>query len=130
MIVLDSNVWIGFLNSNDSLHSLCDEVFTKIADEPILVPDHIITEVFTVLRQKAGNQVAVDFLNLLNSSTQLKKTQLNPTDFENFMKFCAESSFEKLSFTDELMRYIQEIHDFFIITFDKDLQKALNLKKQ
>ena len=47
MIILDSNIWIAYLNKNDNQHNKAVSFFDKIK-ENILITEYIILEVATV----------------------------------------------------------------------------------
>src|SRR3989344_4264646 len=62
-VFVDSNIFIGVLNKRDALHEKALGVWETLKKEQccLVVSNGIISEVITVLSQRAGKQKALDF---------------------------------------------------------------------
>ncbi len=123
MKVLDSNIWIAFLNKKDSQHQKAVKLF-DVLDSKVIIPEYIILEVCSILVLKVNKETADNFLKMifLNKDVEVLFS-------DNFLKvadFFISKKIKKLSFIDIFLLYLSD--DYEVLTFDKDLQKAIKSK--
>ena len=125
MYLLDSNVWIALYNPNDSSHQRSKADFEKIASEHqrIVISDHVLSEVFTHILYRFGRQDALAFLDEVLNNPEILIHTLNSGDIREISEEIAHSK-PKLSFTDEVLRFLSDRYGYWLLTYDKDLAKA------
>jgi len=121
-IILDSNVWIAFLNKDDSQNAKASELFTKISIEKVLLTEYIILEVATIIKQKRGQEFANRFLLNFTNGTQLK-ILYSAEFYQQTIKLFISSSQNKLSFVDTSLVVLSD--KYKIISFDKELAEII-----
>jgi len=121
-IIFDSNVWIGYFNTDDSTHEQALKIFSKHAKDTVVVTEYVLLEVTTVLKQKIGASATNIFLKTLLQTATIK---LLPSSqfFTETLALFLESEENNLSFIDMSLVYLSR--DFLIITFDGKLSDAL-----
>jgi predicted nucleic acid-binding protein len=120
-LLLDTNVWVGMVSKEDSLHARSLDFAQSIRPEDtLLLPDCIVEEVASVLTYRYSKQKANEWLayTLKNNATMLV-----PTNITSLVKFFIQSSIS-MSFTDHALVYIAEHHKAELITFDEQLLKV------
>ncbi len=122
MTILDSNVWIAYLNTNDSQHKKAKKVFETTA-APIILPEYVIAEVTTVLAYHAGKETANQFLHIAQHNTDIKILLTEHTFFLKIIEAFMQTSSKTLSFIDISLLVLS--HRFPVITFDNALAKAI-----
>lgn len=121
MILIDTSVWISFLDKSDINHSKAQKIFTEYHQNEIGIFDHIYTEVLTVLRIKVSEKSCHKFADFVSKlETQLVISDREIFTLAKFLFF----NFKKLSFTDSLLLASARITKSNLSTFDKNLQKA------
>jgi predicted nucleic acid-binding protein len=125
MILIDANVWIARFNSADSLHKLARSDFGKIADagERIAISDHILSEVSTHFLYRDGREKAAEFLRGILQNRDIFIHTLKPEEVREVSERLTLSS-KKLSFADEVLRFLSERYGYRLLTYDKDLARA------
>lgn len=122
MTILDSNVWIAFLHKDDTQHKKAENVF-RVCEKPIVVPEYVVIEVSSVLSQKAGKKIADAFLVIITQSEDIEILFSEDQFFSEVIAFFQQRNEKHLSFIDFVLLYLSS--SYFIITFDKKLQKAI-----
>ena len=123
MIILDSNIWIWYLLEDDSLFEKSKEIIKSIYNKKIFISDYLISEIITVLLIRWNKGIVDDFLEIIYNNEDVKVIYTSPIIFHEIIKFFKENNFNKLSFVDQSLLFLSK--DFEIITFDKELNKAL-----
>jgi predicted nucleic acid-binding protein len=122
MIILDSNIWIAYLNKSDSQHRKAVSLFGQIKDE-ILITEYIIIEVATVLAMRVDKNIADDFIRFVTDNTDIQVLSSS----ENFLSKSIEYFFEykdnDLSFVDISLLALSKNYELY--TFDKELKKQI-----
>ena len=123
-IILDSNVWIGHLMVNDTLHLRATELMEDLGGIVVVVPEYVLLEVVTILKVYKKYKEAEIFSKrvLSNNAMYLPSSGLARLTAD----VCFVSKYKKLSFIDTALLVLSK--DYEIITFDKDLQKAIDAK--
>jgi predicted nucleic acid-binding protein len=125
MIILDSNIWIAYLNKNDSQHSQAVSVFNKIEDN-ILITEYIILEVATVLAMRADKQIADAFIDLVMKNQDIKVLSSSKIFFNKTLGHFLKYKKSNLSFVDISLLALSKNYQVF--TLDKELKKEINNK--
>jgi predicted nucleic acid-binding protein len=126
-VIIDSNVWIGFRNNTDSLHTSAIEVMKKIEKEKtkIIITNFIIQEVFTILSLKSGQQYAIQCYDFLNDHEMIDDIDMNKDWMLAITHFIKNNQFSsQLSMTDISILYVAKTFGLDIISFDTALMRA------
>jgi len=122
-IVLDSCVWIGLCDENDSLREQSLVLAESFPFGEVCVPEYIYSEVLTRLRAKVGIDSCKVFAKALSSlGLTVRLTTLNLLETGSRIFF---SRGENLSFTDCMLLAEAKRNKMKVLTFDKVLKKAL-----
>jgi len=122
-ILLDSCVWIGLCDANDSLHQKAFSLVEGLDSDRLFLCDHVFAEVMTRLRRKTGKEGCFAFLRFLKNFGMT----INVSDRDILLK-CTSiflNKDEDLSFTDCLLLAEAKENKMKVLTFDKILEKAL-----
>jgi len=121
-IIFDSNVWIGYFNTEDSTHAKAVAFFKMYNNYTIVLTEYVLLEVATVLKQKIGyaatNKIVTTLLQTENIQLLQSADYFAPT-LNTFLT----SKDKNLSFVDVSLVVLSS--DFTVITFDKKLATAL-----
>lgn len=71
MIFVDTSYWVALHNRKDSNHRLARELLTRHSGHPLLTSNHVVGETWTMLRRRAGFELAVRFLDRVERSRRL-----------------------------------------------------------
>jgi predicted nucleic acid-binding protein len=121
MVILDSSVWIAFLNKNDSQHQKAVRVFNKLSP-PVIMPEYIILEVASVLASRVKKELTDQFLELCFNSQEVEVLLSERGLFEQTVDFFKKA--KKLSFVDAQLLVLSNFYP--VITFDNNLSRAIN----
>ncbi len=122
VVIFDSNIWIGYLDRDDSSHAKCVEIVSK-NKEKVLVPEYVMLEVVTVLVRKRGKEIADKFIDFIINN---QDTWLEPSTKDTFIKsliFFQDNDYSSLSFVDQTLLFLSK--DYKVITLDKNLSSVL-----
>lgn len=103
MIFVDSGAWIAFLNRRDQHHDDAVGIYNDLVqqDTQLLTTDYVIAE--TVNRLRYNHLVAVQFLDLIESSRAtggLTVAVIDSTLFQKAEQLFRQYDTARLSFTD------------------------------
>ncbi len=119
-VLLDSSVWVAYINPHDSQHGKALKLFEELDIEVFVIPEYVLLETLSIIQMRVGKKYANNFLKFAKSeyaiileSTMYFKQTLDI--FPNYDK--------KLSFVDLALVYLSKYYE--VITFDKNLQKAI-----
>ena len=122
MTILDSNIWIAWLNESDSQHGEADQVLAEVT-LPIGLPEYVLLEVATVLSRRVNKKTADGFIRYVQDN---KDIQLIPSSGE-FLQAVIKAYLKKphrgLSFVDVSLTVFAK--NYSVRTFDVRLKKAL-----
>lgn len=122
MMVLDANVWIAFLNPDDSNHHKAQKIFST-TQGGIGIPEYVLLEVITILAQKMGKDTADKFLQMARASKDVGILPSSKEFLDEVMQLYLSRTNGKLSFVDYSLLYLSGKTN--VVTFDKDLKKEL-----
>ena len=54
-VIFDSNVWIGYFNSDDTTHARAVANFKKYGDQTVVLTEYVLLEIATILKQKISH---------------------------------------------------------------------------
>ena len=123
ILIFDSSFLFALINKKDSLHNEALK-FKYLMTEMRILPDFIILEVATILRNKVSEEMSINFVN---SFTDTEGVQIK-SFFEYFGNFCGEFTNlenKKLSFVDASLLALHKTGKYKIITFDKNLEQQI-----
>ncbi|MBU4332625.1 PIN domain-containing protein [Patescibacteria group bacterium] len=122
MIILDSNIWIALLNIDDSDHARAQELM-KDLEENIIVTEHVLLEVATIISQKVDKDTADNFIKRVISTKEIEIFPSSEEFLDRVIKFYLSKSNRNLSFVDYSLLLLSK--RIKVITFDKILKKEL-----
>ena len=121
-VIFDSNVWIAFLNKEDSQHEKAVQIFQENEDK-VVIPEYVVLEVSSVLQIRANQSLANKFLQKISQSTNVEILLSTQELFLATNVLFQSQKKGKLAFTDcTLLALSEKIN---VITFDLNLQKAI-----
>jgi predicted nucleic acid-binding protein len=123
MTLFDSNIWIAYLNKNDSQHKKAVSLFNKL-DEELLITEYIILEVATVLAMRVDKKLANNFLEIVLDNTDIQVLTSSGDFFAKTVDYFISYKDNDLSFADVSLLALSRIYDVY--TFDKELEKRIN----
>ena len=105
MIFVDSGAWIALLDRRDQYHSEAVAIYNDLMQQrtQLLTTDYVIDETATRLRYKVNHSIAVQFLNLIESSKvtgRLTVTEIDSVLFQTAERLFRQYDTAELSFTD------------------------------
>lgn len=102
--LLDSNVLIGARVSSDQHHDVSRAITTGIDTGELptgRIPEDVLSEVLNFLHARAGKQVAVETLDVIQASIDLEVDETTKTDFDAGRSLFRQ--YDGLSFTDAVI---------------------------
>jgi predicted nucleic acid-binding protein len=124
MIIIDSCVWISFLDENDSLHKKAMNLFISITWEQVFLPNLIYYEVITVLKIKKRRHQLLDNFEKFRSNFNLKYEIIEESVKQKALLNFFQTD-KPLSFVDCILWTYSQAGNK-IKTFDKELIKIIN----
>ena len=105
MIFVDSGAWIALLNRRDQHHDDAVVIYTTLKQQKVqlLTTDYVIDETVTWLRYRVNHAIAVQFLDLIESSRAIDVLTLVAIDrilFRAAEQLFRQYDTARLSFTD------------------------------
>ena len=105
MIFVDTGAWIALLNQKDKYHDDAVVIYNGLKQQraQLLTTDYVIDETATWLKYRANHQVAVQFLDLVESVGKtgvLTIAEIDKTLFQEAKRLFRQYDSAKLSFTD------------------------------
>jgi predicted nucleic acid-binding protein len=120
MNIIDSSVWVALFLTFDTNHQKAKALIGKIA-RPIFVPYSVVAEVTTVLAYKHSKKQADNFIDYINGNRDIILLNNDLNEELRFFKTLKK----RLSFTDASLMYLSQKLGVSMITFDKQLARAL-----
>ena len=105
MIFVDSGAWIALLNQRDQYHDDAVVIYNGLKQQKarLLTTDYVIDETVTWLKYRSSHQVAVQFLDLVESVEKtgvLTVAEIDKILFQEAKKLFRQYDSVQLSFTD------------------------------
>ena len=121
-IILDSSVWIAYLHEGDSQHEKAMRTVDVLTD-PVIVPDDVLNEVGTTLKNKGREDLAKHFVREVVSVSSMPLLVLDEDVVRRVANTFLSRSGDSFFFTDTALLVLSD--EYRVITFDKKLQKAI-----
>ena len=119
-IIPDSCVWLAYFSEADAFHGIARDFFSK--DDPfVVVPEYILLEVSTILRQRKLENELVSFLDIATKDGVYLSAEGAGVKLAEKYK---HSPYKKLSFTDFALLELSKTHR--VLTYDRALKKAID----
>ena len=122
MIILDSNIWIAFLNIDDFNHKKAERVFKELS-EKIILTEYVLLEVTTVVSLKVSKEAANNFIKTVVDNKDIEILPSSKEFLEGVIKFYLSKKNKNLSFVDYSLAYLSQ--KFKVLTFDRKLKSEL-----
>lgn len=123
-VIFDTNVWIGLLDEDDSLHRQAKSMLNTIKAK-IIVPYCVAMEVANILVARVSKEEANQFLfHIINN----QDIELVDNDFVKDIVFFGSFD-KKMSFTDYSLISLARDKGYELITFDKSMKKFMKSPK-
>jgi predicted nucleic acid-binding protein len=120
LVIFDSSVWVALLHYTDSQHQKALKVFGEVGDV-IVVPEYVVIEVATVLKQQGKLEEARQFVHRVLNEKPESFLPAEALIRETASLFQDRS--DKLSFTDTALLVLARLYR--VVTFDRALQRAI-----
>jgi predicted nucleic acid-binding protein len=122
MIIFDSNIWIAFFHQSDQTHQKAVAIFKEVGMEKVILTEYVLLETATVLKQRGGHALVLDFLQTVYKSGTVEI--LSSSFFYEETMILFESLQEKhLSFVDVSLLYLSR--EYTVLTFDRHLKRLM-----
>jgi len=116
--IFDSSVWIAYFSPSETRHSEARKLLEQAA--VIIIPEYVLLEVVTVLRQKKEEELLAGFMSLAtDAKTYLPADTLGSEVAAEYTK----PRYKKLSFVDVSLVLLAKQYN--VVTFDKALLTAI-----
>lgn len=123
MILLDTNVWTGYIYTDDSLHAKSVECIENAVDTPLVLFEYVAIETITVLAHRSGKRDADRFIDYAQNTDGIEVLSSSEELLGEVMAFYSGHAQRNLSFTDYALLYLS--HHATIATFDVKLRNAI-----
>ncbi|MEK7619257.1 MAG: type II toxin-antitoxin system VapC family toxin [Patescibacteria group bacterium] len=127
MTILDSCVWIAFFNESDSQHAKARKIF-EVLSSRILLPEHVVLEVATVLSLRASKGIADIFIERVIDNSDIEIRVFQHDEFFEVCRDYRRSASARLSFVDIALLGLSAAHT--VVTFDRHLKKAIDAPRR
>lgn len=121
-VILDSSIWIAYLSPSDSQHDKAVKQLQTLGDAHYLVPDYVLGEVVSVLKNMRDVATAMRFLDSVMESDGASILPMGDWLGSIAHEFRAYSA-SGLSFVDCALVALSR--EYTIHTFDKELARII-----
>lgn len=126
-MILDANIWIAYLYTDDTLHKQAVRLIENVSERPVTIFEYSIVEAVTVLAQRAGKETANRFLELMQDNRDIEILLSSPELFEAIVACYKTHTERALSFADYALLYLSRTTP--VATFDNKLRNAIKRDK-
>lgn len=124
MVLFDSSVVIALFREEDAHHAKAKEVFLE--HEKIMISYEVLSEALSILKMKCGLKVAKDCLYFLQNAAGIFILGIYEEIFHKSAQYFFEHK-NNMSFTDTALLLYATQKKMPLITFDKELHKAVSM---
>lgn len=125
-VIFDSNVWIGYFDISDTLHKEARRTLDAYKYSQIFVPEYILLETATVLKNNVDFALAQETIDLL-LNTESFSFLPSGQYFTDALKLFLSTQHPNLSFVDVSLLALSKNYE--VVTFDKKLAAAIKKLK-
>lgn len=122
MTILDSNIWIAYLDKNDSQHNKAVKLWSSLQHQ-IILPEYVLLEVTTILAMRVSKEHANSFLDVAQNNSQASILSASESFFSALLSYYQEQMHPHLSFVDVSLLLLSKTYTVY--TFDTKLAKAI-----
>ncbi len=121
-IIVDTNVWVGYFNKDDSNH-IKSLKYKNLLIQDQIMPDIVFYESLTVLRNKSKNNEPLNaFTDYATKAVQISIKLFYENNRDVLNLFIREHK-DGLSYVDVLLLYLS--NEYHILTFDDKLRQRI-----
>jgi len=126
MTIIDSSVWIAWLDKDDSQHEKAEKVLSVA--QHIIIPEYVILEVCTVLSRNKKHTLAEQFLSIVLENNDIAILFSYEELFHATIAYFKIVGRYRLSFVDTMLAVLSKTYT--ITTFDTALQKVIQKRME
>jgi|SRR3989338_5719560 len=126
-MILDSNIWIAYVYTDDALHTQAVRLIENSTDYPSIIFEYNLLEAVTVLARLTGKAKANDFLDLILNTDGIEILPSSPELFEAVVVCYKAHTQRTLSFADYALLHLSRTIP--VATFDSKLKNAIKRDK-
>ena len=122
MVVLDSNIWIAYLDQKDERHEKAEEMYDQL-DDDIIFPEYIYLEVGSFLIRRKKEASFALFAEIAEQNVDIQLLPSSPEFFYEVRKKFRHLQSHRLSFVDVSLLVLSR--SYTVMTFDQTVYKLL-----
>ncbi|MFA6305157.1 MAG: PIN domain-containing protein [Candidatus Gracilibacteria bacterium] len=122
MKILDSSVIISVFRQQEKNHKKALQIF--ISNEKFLITEYVIAEVLTVLKMREGLKIANRCYDFISNTKDIEIVPIENIIFNKALSYFSQNK-NNLSFIDTILLILSKENQIELVSFDKDLQKAM-----
>lgn len=133
MIFVDSNFWIALFNTRDSCHKkalqLHQEIQERFLNRRLIVNNLITAETLTVLSQRGGKALALEFYETLSRSQVIEVVYVDEVLEQDAVVYFKKIISKNVSFADCTIFATADKYSIKdVLSFDEDLKHKKDLR--
>jgi predicted nucleic acid-binding protein len=125
---IDTNAFLALKDSNDEHHKKAKEIAQHLLEQTRkagITTDYILDETYTILRERAGHKLAVQFGEEVRLGSRMKIIYLNKELLDEAWHIFKKYKDKDFSFTDCTSFAVMQNHKIAqAFTFDKHFEQA------
>lgn len=125
MVITDTSFLYAFFNKADFHHKDALSLNKKFEDEVLFAPIEVIEELLTSITRKVSSDSAVRVVKDIFDNEAVTILSSNDFVFDKGWETFKKLSPHKFSFVDCMLISIAKESEATVLTFDKEIQKAL-----
>lgn len=126
-MILDSNIWVAYLYTDDALHMQAARLVEEATERPLVIFEYMVAETVTVLARLTGKASADSFLDLIQNNSEIEILPSSPELFAAIVACYKTHTQRNLSFADYALLYLSR--NMPVATFDIKLRNAIKRDK-
>jgi predicted nucleic acid-binding protein len=123
-LLFDTSFLVALFFDKDSLHAQAKKE-SYLLETLRVLPDFIISETATVLRNKVTNEESINFVNIFTDAQNVEVKSFS-LEFQSFCQEFTLSENKNLSFIDASLLALHKTGKYRVVTFDKNLKKLID----
>lgn len=126
-IVLDTNIWVSYVDRKDILHQEATILIEKELEKKsfFVLPNYIDVECITVLNRRATFTDSLRWMEFRETADRIERLTFSDEDHDQICLLFSVLKKHRLSLTDVSLIYLSRL-GYGIHTFDAELRKSLN----
>jgi predicted nucleic acid-binding protein len=123
MILLDTNIIIGYFSPEDTLHQKCRDLLSgKNVNDYCIIPE-VFWEAVSIVSVRHSSEDAIKLGNILEKNFSFYDTKNIPLD--SIWELFQELSPHRFSYVDTLLLVLLEDQEIDVLTLDEKLKKRI-----